>query len=485
MIEPGDGWRFRETLDEHSLVHEQLVDHVVTGAMARRRVYMAKAMADDEAVEAARAHAALIARRRTPRLPALVGIESIEGHLCVSTQHLAGEPLDVMLRRGAVSDPRRWAALAMRLARLCKAMEADHAGFQRLLLRDVIDCRGVLAVARWAPMGALPPGRPDPTSVLARLADPAFGGAVAHDGPIPLREAMQRLKDLLYEVATGRPGATMDAALAADRGNMAARGSGLGIELPIEKVLLRLHEADKPNGLRTLEGLMDVLDSMLPERPRPWVRPAAGRRAQPAAEATPGAIPQRETSERAAELAPFLKASIEEDAEEDRRYLYPGRPAETVEQDGEDAVESALFRDAQARAERRAQPGAWIKPVALTIVALAVVIGGYLAVNALLSKPPINQPPVAIFTLDAPQVRVREQASLDGAASTDPEGERLRFEWKVDDVARTEYRFSAETEPVTTVQFFAPGSYTIRLEVWDGLNKASSTAEISVLPGED
>jgi len=93
-----------------------------------------------------------------------------------------------------------------------------------------------------------------------------------------------------------------------------------------------------------------------------------------------------------------------------------------------------------------------------------------------------NQPPVADAGRDQ-TVSVSQLVTLDGSASTDPEGESLSYSWSF--VARPAGSTAALTGATSVRPTFSPdrqGDYVLQLSVHDGaLNSAPATVQISTL----
>lgn len=438
MIQGTPAWVFREGLDDNGSYADQLMDHTATGLIARRRVFGERVSGDERLSAIAEARAREAAACASSRVPKVLAIERVEGRLCITTQHFHGEPLSIAVRRGGLEDPRKWARRAREVARFAIALQQARVAFDRLRLEGIIDYRGTMALAEWAPMGPLGPEDCSSGSLAEKLAA-APGGRIVGEGAYPLAEGLRRLADLLFQLAVGKGDASLDEAIARAEASKAIHGGGIGVETPIERILLRLRDQTRGDRIASLEDLDSEL-AALAGRTEPAAEPAP----EPAAAAaTPATQPKPAASGRAAAIAAV-------------------------------GSDDPLFRDAKARAAAKQHPArSWIATSIVGVAFLGLAIGAYFVVAELLRPPVPNEPPVALFTAGSTALAVRELTPIDGSASSDPEGAGLEFEWTIvtpagAPVDRADFRIVDRQAEATSVQFFEPGEFVLRLRVWDG-----------------
>ena len=93
--------------------------------------------------------------------------------------------------------------------------------------------------------------------------------------------------------------------------------------------------------------------------------------------------------------------------------------------------------------------------------------------NLTVSYGSLNDPPVADAGPDQ-QIIVSEAVTLDGTASSDPNGDALMYAWSmVATPAGSQAAFSSPSSAVTTVTADLPGTYTVQLVVSDGTTESA------------
>jgi hypothetical protein len=370
------------------------------------------------------------------------------------------------------------------------------------------------------------------------LETPAIGGVYLAEFEYPLLAGLHRLKDLLYYMATAQTVVTVEQALQKAAEKQAETGSrnisALGVETEIAEVLMRLHEPGAQKGISSLRDLRRAI-TMLgagggraaasspvvpmpamipapqpppvvprvtpgapPPPPPPVVVPAPQAFAPAPAPAGPAERSSR-SSNRTGELQMTGRGREKEDAEEDRSYLYPSSQAvptagvtdnsgqlpsssQTPAKPPTPATAAARLASSGSvggSGAKRSGGGGIVK-VVMVLLAVAVVAAGAVGLMSMLKGGGPNQPPIAAFASLPEFVELRQPVELDGSESHDPEGSPLRYIWNVPDLDRTNYRIvpngSAEARRAR-LEFFVPGTFTVTLEVHDGLSMSASVSQ--------
>jgi hypothetical protein len=510
MIESGDGWKFAAHLADRGFFADQLVEHVVTGHRAVRRVFSDKFSRDAAAVEAVRAQCSLAAPMQHPAIPAVYMVEEVQRQLCVYFEYVQEPYLDAEVARVPFAGPGVWSRRGLLLVRAFARMQQLGIGTDRVRL-DNIAMHGPMVrfATRW-PLANLSELEAAQSLFLQRLVQSPYGGVYAVNGAYPERACLARLKDLLYHLATGKTDRTVGEAIEAAKssGNTLAP---LGVDSGIERILRGLHDPKGPDAITTLEVLEAALSEMAGGRRRsggpsrasepqpaladaPPVAAAPGpRRPAPLPELKPrpGDAPRREEKDAPHSSSRPSSNSIEAiaaDAEEDRAYLYPNRnktPAAATPTAKAAAPSSgglsALTSSASAK-PASASGGGTGRMIGIglaAVVGIAVVVG---AAFFLLGGRGKNLPPTASIAPVNTQVQMYQTIMLDGSGSTDPEGAPLKYSWRVLDLDRTNYKFSRNadgTARTTDLQFFQTGTFRVQLEVFDGKFLSAPPAELT------
>lgn len=502
MIVPGEGWRYRETLEDNGLFQDQVLEHVVTGHAAFRRVFGPQFTADKAAAAAVRGQLEAIAPSRLVPLPVIYSAETIEKCLAVMHELVDGPRLDRLAAQAPVAAPARWAAASLRVVRFARELADARFSIEYLELADLADARGVLRAVRYCPLGTASPDEIDASPMLRRLAKANPTGVVYQPAGVDEAATLRHLADLVLQLATGRPGETIDQAARRHRRNTVetsetTRKSTYGVEGPIDRFVTRLANPAGPEGIRSLDALELALRSMasgggISSAPR-----ATGPSALAPSPEELAADPHdfERTAVRVARNPsleiPFVpKDAAPGEVEEDRQFLYPAKAANgTRDESGKPAGPSTLelSQAERARAARGRATRRWSMPLAITAAVLLLLgVLAYLGLNYINWEGP-NQQPVAAFTASHEEIPAYAILTLDASTSYDPDpGDELRYDWRVLDLERHMRRFStgdSSTAQTTELQFFKPGTYTIRLEVFDG-QLMSEAAEKTIVVTE-
>jgi outer membrane protein OmpA-like peptidoglycan-associated protein len=106
--------------------------------------------------------------------------------------------------------------------------------------------------------------------------------------------------------------------------------------------------------------------------------------------------------------------------------------------------------------------------LAQAMIADAHALKGRLVAAPPPPPPPANRAPQAAFTGPA-QLEVNMPGTFNGSSSSDPDGDRLTFQWVFGDG-------DTASQPTPTHQFARPGNYTVQLMVSDGRGGTDSTS---------
>src|SRR4029077_13816758 len=85
----------------------------------------------------------------------------------------------------------------------------------------------------------------------------------------------------------------------------------------------------------------------------------------------------------------------------------------------------------------------------------------------------IGEPPAASFTVSPNPAQSGQQVTLDGSASSDPDGTVAKYEWDLD--GNGSYETSTGTNPVATTSYSSARSIEPRLRVTDNAGNQSTT----------
>lgn len=299
MIETGESYKFRNHLEATPVFEDQVVEHMVTGALAHRRVIQDAPGRDPEVRGAVERHVKAAATIAHPAFPRTFFTEVVHGHYCIVSELVEGESIEDLTRRKAFADKHVWAATALDLVKVLREFEELGIAFDRLEPQNIVIRRGVVRVTSCFPVGHLKPGTEPENVWLRRLVEARFGGVYVAEKGFPLRAGMRTLKNILYFMATGQSKRTVGKVIHDAREHEKETGkrplSLLGLEQQMERIFLRLHGEDKNRPINNLSELAEALYPLAPDRKPPSARmpiaPRARAEAPPAAAAPPPVEP--------------------------------------------------------------------------------------------------------------------------------------------------------------------------------------------------
>lgn len=561
MIEEGTGWKFRQHIEDNGLFEDQIVEHMGTGHLAVRRVFSKKLDQENEALEAVKEQVTCSKDLHHPAVQRIFFMEEVEGHLCLYGEHMDGTTLDVLTRHKTFQDRSKWVDAALAITTMLSEFQQANVAFDRLTLHSIrVKGNVVRVVSRW-PTGTIRPGEEPESRFFRRLLELPVGGVYVARRGYPLEAGLERVKELLFFMATAKD--LQSVAQVLEEREQRKRDSGaigvspLGLDSDIEQIILGLHESTGPNGIRSIEQLKSALAKLVGRKPRkaapaPQFASAevavkrvseesapSPKRAAPAPDPIKGpkpppptAVPQQVAKpappvepdpvsdpmpprQAASASAPssvnelgMLGRHTDDDADEDRAYLYPTPSSDKVPSkkaasglkdermsssstpspdpstvSADSATDADLPIPDKKKKKRRAGGGFKVKiPLSLILVPIGIAAVAGIAFFAWdFFKPhPQNERPVGQITQLPESVPVYTDLGLDASASYDADGDTLSFTWDIPEADPADYKLrmvDGTGDAKATIQFFRPGLYTIRLQVFDGQAMAPAVSQ--------
>ncbi|MCB2154311.1 PKD domain-containing protein [bacterium] len=502
MIGQELGWNFVERVVDRGFFEDQLVEHETTGLRAVRRLFSENFCADDIAVGTVRRQVEKAAVVQHPGIPAVLHVEDTGKQIAIYYEYIHGRAFEKMTRDRDFSKPKAWGGYSLAIVHLLLTLRQFGLGYDRLLLEDLVLLDGLIRVRNRWPIGDLDESETGGSPFLERMAQSPYGGVYAVEKRHPHAEALNRLKNLLYFMASGQWEQNMSQTIERHTAEKATGRSvsktPLGLEYEIEDILMRLHDPAGERGIKSLEELENALTlltgssrasqsrasqsrasrsvsrSSQPDSiSKTMGKPAPGSEWDSSGEIPMPEIPSPDEQEReyqraSAEAArihntedalPKLggpsdsdtgsrglpqEATDDEDDDEDRSYLYPTRPS------GDSTSRPMLSTSSLASAEttRRAtkparikEPiewGLWIKIFGALMVFGVIIVGAVFGVKYILLKKP-NHAPVAQFQHTPGTLTVLQKIELDATHSSDTDGDSLTYTWRVVDLPKSDY----------------------------------------------
>ncbi len=501
MIEAGLGWKFRDHIADRILFEDQVVEHVITGHLARRRVYPERLSKDEDALNLIKRQIAASAKVEHPGFQRLFLAGDSGGYFTVIGELNDAPSLAIAADRKLHAKPRDWHAFSLRFAKFCIEMQRLRIALDRLNLDDIQFHRNMFQVSSRFPVGLVNEAVVLGSPYLQRLMDSPVGGAYVTDkGEYPLDPSMRKIKEILFTIASGQTARDVQQMIEYRQESARTTGSKqytvLGLEPVIENLILRMHEPADTHPIRNFDQLLLALESIPEEElqgssqsgslgssgshpsgsaaisgtpssgsvahSRP-VPPPASRTESGPGEARPQSAPRAYSPTGKSEISMSSRDRQKEDEEEDRSYLYPQRDTIKPKGKGKNAGAPAPVADPSTGpkadpstgslyspgspsipTKRRRGPGAGaIAGVLAKLVGAVVVLGAFGAggwyVWSSMQAPPPNEPPVAVLEIELDEYEVNQLFSLIGENSSDPDGNELRYNWTV--------RWLADGEP--------------------------------------
>ncbi len=532
MIEAGLGWKFRDHVADRIIFEDQVVENIVTGHLARRRVYPERLSRDETALNCIKRQIAASSKIEHPGFQRLFLAGDSAGYFTVIGELNDAPPLTVAAERKLYTKARDWHGFALRFARFCVEMQRLRIALDRLNLDDIQFHRNMFQISNRFPVGILDDATILASPYLQRLMESPVGGAYSTDkGQYPLEAGMRKVKEFLFTMASGQTARDVRQMLEYRQESARVTGSkqytSLGIEPVIESLILRMHEPMDTHPIRNFDQLVQALESVPDEELQssspsgnlgsgaavPGSSPSSSSgsiaAARPAVRADPGtgerpqSVPRAYTPTGKSDVPMESSERQKLDEEEDRSYLYPQRdtvnptakgrgpgttspkPDPSTGPKSDPGTGSLYTPGAPARPlKRRRDTGAALAMVgkivgALVVVALLGFAGWY--VWASMQAPPPNAKPVAAFAALPATMGVNKEFALDGSLSTDADGQSLVYSWTVYSVdpqgvqgkalGTIEHRLlpnGTDGAARPNLMIFQAGRYRIELKVFDG-----------------
>ena len=449
MIGQELGWDYIERVVDRGFFEDQLVQHQVTGLRAVRRLFSENFCADDIAVGTVRRQTEKSGSVQHPSIPAVFHVEDTGTQIAVYYEYISGEAFEKMTRSHQFEKPKAWSASALAIVRMLVHLRELGLGYDRLLLEDLVLIDGVVRIRNRWPIGDVDESETGGSPFLERMSQSPYGGVYAVEKRHLHADALNRLKNLLFFMASGQweqnVSATIEKYNAEKARGVTVHKTPLGLEYEIEDVLMRLHDPAGERGLKGLEELQHALSQLAGGAKTARVQSSRSSQSPPSkvdtnrvSSAVPapgsewdssGEIPladlpgyDRQSAEQVRASADAARADRTEDAvpmmgsdtdsgikplpkeaeddedDDDRSYLYPSRTASGTSPALSPAPASSALESVES-ARRTTKPirrpfnwGLWIRVVLIVVVASAAIGGGAIAVK-LIWWPTIHRRP--------------------------------------------------------------------------------------------
>lgn len=534
MIEEAIGYKFRDHIKETVLFEDQVVEHVLTNHVAERRVFPKRLVQDKIAKELVDKQFKLAAKVNHPHLPAIYNAAIFDGYYLYLQQHFEGESLELLATRKNAQKPKDWLPIAVRLVDLCADLQFHGVAFDRLTLKDIILSNRMLLICRRYPVGKASEESKKESPYLHRLFESDTTGVYHSEGKYPTEACLLNLKEMLYQLACAKRYSSVEESISyhSDR----ARTSGqkkiysvLGIENSVEDIILRLHgsqNVESGGPIRSIEELQTALKNVDIDISRPSIEASGHANRDTSSGSSQHIDPVSRSSRSSSSEAPFVSShsstatpqysesesrdqptessssreskmighNIDDDADEDRSYLYPSKPTSkskvTPKLNDSDTAADPITGKRKSSTSKMALdsisgggsstssiPKAPRQPVKIPwglligLVLLAgIVYAGYTFLPMLMKEK--NTAPTAAINLSGQQsVAVQTFIEVDATSSTDPEENSLTYTWSLPNVEdETNYYIEplALDKSKIQIKFFRPGIYPIQVIVFDG-----------------
>lgn len=270
MIESGLGWKFRDHISDRILFEDQVCEHMVSGHLARRRVFPERLYKDEIALGLIKEQIALSAKIEHPGFQRYFLAGDSVGHFTIVGELYDAPPLTIAAERKVYARAKDWHAFATRFVRFCLDMQRLRIALDRLNLDDVQFHRNMFQIASRFPVGVVDAAAITGSPYLQRLMESGVGGAYVVDkGDYPSEASLRRVKEFLFTLASGQATRTVQQAIELRQESARTTGakqfSSLGIDLLVEGIILRMHDSHDPQPIRSFAALAAALDAIPPE----------------------------------------------------------------------------------------------------------------------------------------------------------------------------------------------------------------------------
>lgn len=547
MSDPGaELWRFVEPHSKSSHYQDDIVYHTLTEHRAIRRVFSERVAADPVAVKAIKRQITEASAATPPVLPFNYMLFEEDGALALVFEYVAGKPLQVCIQDRSYKKTVDWARAATRLTEALLDLREQKIRFEKITAGQIVLTeQGTMRLNTRCPVGQPESEELESSQVLSRMHRQAESGVYA--GGIPNERAeMGVLSDILLKMYAGEHS---DFITFCDDVN---KRQQKGVEISGAAIILK-DLFDGPGGkgtLTSLDTLRERLSALVsserekeqsgePSQPSQTAYPRTAPPSQPTAPApspassaeNPFAAPSPSASNPAPAPDPASNPYATPEPKppsssgEKKRLTKPkeqlhrpeGFPSFNPDQASANpyAAETGPAPEGGAGSRASRSSSSVIgRPVdakknntmMIIIIAVAVIAvggGGYFAMGMLggggngatVGAP--NQRPVAQITpLESTSIQLNEVLPISAAESSDPEGEPLRYNWRVvspegaeiiftdiNDTDGTRTNLYITDANGITVQFTERGSYTLELTVRDGM-MGSEKQSITINAGQ-
>jgi len=534
MIEEAIGYKFRDHIKETVLFEDQVVEHVLTNHVAERRVFPKRLVQDKIAKELLDKQFKLAAKVNHPHLPAIYNAAISDGYYLYIQQHFEGESLELLATRKNAQKPRDWLAIAVRLTDLCADLQFHGIAFDRLSLKDIILSNRMLLICRRYPVGKASKESKKESPYLHRLFESDTTGVYHSEGKYPTEACLLNLKEMLYQLACAKRYTSVEESIHyhSDRARTSGQKkiySTLGIEHAVEDIILRLHgsqNVESGGPIRTIEELQTALKNVDIDIARPSIEASAHADPDTSSGSSQHIEPVSRSSRSSSSDMPFVSSpsstaapkpattesteappessssreskmighNIDDDADEDRSYLYPTKPTSKSKvtpklndaqtdadpiTGGRKSSTSKMALDSISRSgsSTASIPKAPRQPIKIPwgiifglLLLGGIVYAGYTFLPMVMKEK--NLAPTAAINLSGQQtVQAHTFIEIDATGSTDPEDDNLTYTWSLPNVEdETNYLLEplALDRSKIQIKFFQPGIYPIQVIVFDG-----------------
>lgn len=524
MIESAFGYKFRDHISETILYEDQIVEHVLTGYIAQRRVFPKRLLQDETAFLAVKDQVRLASSISHPNVPSIINAGLKDEQYLIIQQKFQGENLELISQRKHANTPKDWAQIAKRLVRLLNSLQLNGIAFDRIHLRDIVYNNQLILVSSRYPVGKTGPEALEKSPFLQRLFESNTSGIYHVQGRFPVEECLSTAKNLLFQLACSRQYETVDAAHSVQVERMRTSGqhkvySALGIESSIEEIIMRIHNQTDANAIRSLDELSVVLDKFDPvkvvhstipmgmkqipeselknehqfaqdfgsETNTPKSSSKTGLKAvsgptspaKPVQQVVvvPKHLPESDYAPSTGGTRQMVGTPSVDDVEEDRSYLYP--TAQTSGSSSSSEVRKSKERistEVNTTNNQKSSKSLPVVPIIIGVVVIALIGIGVVMLPVLMKKEN-TAPKAMIEAADGTITKMTVPLKISGKGSSDPdENTTLAYTWSLSspNLDATDYiiKPTDSSGSEITVSIFKQGTFPLELVVFDGSLKS-------------